>query len=596
MPIKVQCKGCKKVLKAPDKARGKALKCPACGERIRVPAGKSSSAGQRSSSAKKRPPKKQKSEEDGLDFLAGIDLSDSSRIEDRHVKICPKCAAEVDEEDEICENCGVIIETGQLSKKEVRRRARRGPDPDEFYPIAWSDPWKFTLNHIKVILKTILIWTVFGTLYLCCFAMSGWCTNIPPKLFWLGLSVVSSLGLYGWFFYLQLEIIKLTFAKKEILKKTSADPFSAISLGLKLLVWQYVVMIPLWVIFLAIAPFLPIIRIPVFLFLLFLPAFIYPIAMTHFSMKYTYKAFLPFNLIKYFFNTMGASLYWLLVSFTVFLLNFILIGLGAWFISPLYEWFLGVLISFASWCAELCGSEAFTELLELSFMQYLFVGIGGVLLVGTFCLITSILLAPISIYIMRLTGLYGYYNQESLDLTRFQGADVKAPFGARYVAFIVDRFITGLFYVAILSIFMILAWGVMFMISTPTEEDAAAAALEPALTGMEFINMMFNTYRIPIVLGNLLMSYISYRYFITSITGPSQATLGKHALGIYVCDKKGKRLTIKHALTRFFYREILGTFTLGYSYILAAFNDEQETLHDKMTETQVLWKGDDDRS
>src|SRR5690348_3791792 len=40
MPVKVRCSGCQKVLNAPERARGKAIKCPDCATVIKVPAEK----------------------------------------------------------------------------------------------------------------------------------------------------------------------------------------------------------------------------------------------------------------------------------------------------------------------------------------------------------------------------------------------------------------------------------------------------------------------------------------------------------------------------------------------------------------------------
>ena len=85
MPVKIRCRGCEKVLNAPDKARGRVIKCPNCGTKLKVPGGPAKS---------KKPAKKpQKKSAGDDDFLSGLDFS---RAESEDEKVCPFCAAEMD--------------------------------------------------------------------------------------------------------------------------------------------------------------------------------------------------------------------------------------------------------------------------------------------------------------------------------------------------------------------------------------------------------------------------------------------------------------------------------------------------------------------
>ena len=559
MPVKVRCKECQKVLKAPDKARGKAIKCPECGARVRVPSGEKKSSSKRPT--KKRRPKKVKEQEtDGLGFLTGLDLGDSQRIEHKHIAICPKCAVEVDEEDEVCENCGVIIATGKLSDKEVRRRERRGPDPAEFYPVAWSDPWQFTLAHSKLVMKTIGVWTFFGMFVFVCLRMVFYCDSLPPALFWMGLLGVSVLGILGWFFTLQMEIIRLTLAKKKVLKKVAFDPFTAISLGLKFFIWPIVLIIP------------------------GISSFVYPIAMTHLAMPYTYKAFLPVTMIKLYYKNFGASLYWRLITTVIGIFNFIILVVGL-----LYSGFL--LRQILIFIAYIVGFMVEINPDDPSFMVTLLSAGMHIIVWAVTAFVIALLTAPSAIYIMRLTGLYGYYNQEKLELVRFQAVNIKAPFGARYIAHLVDVLITLLFTAIVFSFFAGAIYMANYIFGNFTPPDG-----QDSLTWAQVYPKYISIASTSGGLTSLLFGGFLWKYFVGGETGPSQATLGKHAMGLIVTDHKGKRLKPKQAWKRLFFRRILGWFTLGISYATAAFNEEQETMHDKMTQTQVLWKGDDDRS
>src|SRR5262245_36322270 len=121
MPVKIRCRGCDKTLSAPDKARGKVIQCPQCGQKLKVPAEEGQP--QRAKVAKGA---KQPSPMDSAEFIAGLDLSN---LESGDERVCPFCAAEMKGEDPICRNCGMNTETGAMDAREAKKRARKGPDP-----------------------------------------------------------------------------------------------------------------------------------------------------------------------------------------------------------------------------------------------------------------------------------------------------------------------------------------------------------------------------------------------------------------------------------------------------------------------------------
>ncbi|MEO1996365.1 MAG: hypothetical protein ABGZ17_13940, partial [Planctomycetaceae bacterium] len=170
MPVRVRCPDCEKVLKLPDAARGKVAKCSGCGGRVRVPSGQSS----------KPQNKRERSEspapggEPDDDFLSGIDLR---RAEDFDTPLCPKCAAEVDEEDIECPACGINLTTGVLSEKQRYLRARKGPDSDLFYGKVWSDAWEFLLENWRLAFQTFMIWTICSTANFSAAYIQSWCVD-----------------------------------------------------------------------------------------------------------------------------------------------------------------------------------------------------------------------------------------------------------------------------------------------------------------------------------------------------------------------------------------------------------------------------------
>jgi uncharacterized RDD family membrane protein YckC len=69
-----------------------------------------------------------------------------------------------------------------------------------------------------------------------------------------------------------------------------------------------------------------------------------------------------------------------------------------------------------------------------------------------------------------------------------------------------------------------------------------------------------------------------------------QATVGKMALGIIVTDLEGRRLGFGRATGRYF-AKILSALILGIGFLMAAFTERKQGLHDMVASTLVV-KGD----
>ena len=66
-----------------------------------------------------------------------------------------------------------------------------------------------------------------------------------------------------------------------------------------------------------------------------------------------------------------------------------------------------------------------------------------------------------------------------------------------------------------------------------------------------------------------------------------QATLGKMALSLQVTDLEGRRITFAKATGRFF-AKYLSVLTLGIGYLMAAFTERKQALHDIIAGTLVV--------
>ncbi len=560
MPVKVRCPGCQKVLNAPDQARGKAIRCPNCEERIRVPAGEGAAAPSSksaSSAARKKPAKPAQSRKparaaataDEDNFLSDLDLR---RVEDQQVRICPKCAAEVDEEDVICHACGVDLATGELSEQERKKRSRRGPDPAEFYSNAWSESWEFLMNHKNWAVRTGLYWTLFFMLYLNATFMVAWVDRMPPKVFWMFLASLFSMGIAGWYWFLSIEIITLTLARKKRIKRLDFDFFSCIALGFKAFAWPYIMLIPVsW--------FPP---------LWILPAVAFPVAMIHFSMPYTYKAWLPWDLLKIFAKNAAPTLYWQMMALAV---NLVLFGVSivfAVFFVPIFAWVSALSVRFGMWFLELVGENPSEDSWMVIGLAYLTANIMGTVFLMPFLIGYGFS----SVFLMRANGLLAYYRRETLDLVNDTDANKPAGFWVRYLAAMVDFLLLPL---------------TSFLIFKNKLSTAVIWVYNVAIFASWF-------YELAAMMQGLVMAWPlinAFLYFVLQEGSPERQTVGKHAFGLIVVDMQGKELTPGLASKRFFCK-LLSCLTLGFGFAMAGFTEKKQALHDIMAGTQVVWKGE----
>ena len=78
-----------------------------------------------------------------------------------------------------------------------------------------------------------------------------------------------------------------------------------------------------------------------------------------------------------------------------------------------------------------------------------------------------------------------------------------------------------------------------------------------------------------------------YLYYALMESSSSQATVGKLALGIKVTDLEGNRVTFWRALGRSL-AKIISAIILFIGYIMAAFTERKQALHDKIANTLVV--------
>jgi uncharacterized RDD family membrane protein YckC len=115
---------------------------------------------------------------------------------------------------------------------------------------------------------------------------------------------------------------------------------------------------------------------------------------------------------------------------------------------------------------------------------------------------------------------------------------------------------------------------------------AAAASVDALVIG-SFVRFI-DTYVVPDGVLRLLAGTILYcAYYAGFHSSSSQATPGKKYLGIKVTDYEGGRIGLGRAIGRYF-ATLLSFIVLGIGFLMAAFTQKRQTLHDMICSTLVV--------
>lgn len=94
--------------------------------------------------------------------------------------------------------------------------------------------------------------------------------------------------------------------------------------------------------------------------------------------------------------------------------------------------------------------------------------------------------------------------------------------------------------------------------------------------------------RMSAMVTHLVIFIASIAYYVGFLAGPWQATPGKRLFGIYVMTKDGRRLTVLHAVGRYF-AYLLSFITLYIGFFIAGWTREKTALHDIICGTRVVY-------
>ncbi|GEM_PF-1434570 len=571
MPVKVRCE-CGAGISAPDAARGKTIKCKKCGSPVRVPGG-----GKKAARRKRADPTPLDVHDE--DFFSNIDMG---RAEDRNVQVCPKCATEVDEDDIECPECGINLETGELSTKQSNLRKYKGPNPDDFYKISWSDSFDYLKKNLGIAISLCIFWSLFMTLYTATLFMVFYCEKTPLILFWSFVTVLCGAAPQGCFWQLWIETIKITMDGKDKLQRFRFEFFTDVVLGIKATVWPIALALPLVLLILwgvgmavgfggvsaiagvsqALAISIPIVYL--------LPLMCYPVAMSHLASKYPFRAYLPAHMFRITFANFAPVAWWFLMGLALLLISLGAVVAMGFFWDEVYGQFGNGVLRLI----ELCGISIKED--DRGFMfSVTLIGIALPLLALMY-LVKSVFLCIPMMMLVRANGLLARYNARTLELGFRVVANRPAGFWVRYLAFLIDACVIGAFYLLMILGFYGLNWCV--------------AALEMAPETIERT-------KDSIYWGGIVgMIGIPFLYFLLE-GGPTACTLGMRAIGLTVIQPGRKRMQSNAVVMRAFLRTLIIALSIAlppvaFAFAMCGMNSEKQALHDKITGTNVVWRGE----
>lgn len=551
MPVKIRCRGCDKTLSAPDKARGKVIQCPQCGAKLKVPGEEAPSKGSRTGRSGKQPVSMQ----DSSEFIAALDLSN---IESHDERICPYCAAEMSGEGPVCRSCGMNTETGAMDAREAKKRARKGPDPALFYSQAWTDGIQFVKEQKGLALRTGWYMSVLAVLSNGCAGMVEYCDRGPPKFFWMMLTFLTTLGIFGWFWFLTYKVIESTMNRDEkVLERIQFDMFSVISLGLRFLFWPMICAGPL------------VLTLPL------VPLF-YPLATIHLTQKYTYKAWVGWEMLKILLRNFGPAAYYCVLALVVLIPVLIVAAPLMWLMgldgggNPFLAGNVtSVCQKITTWFLQMTGDSQPNPETFVFILCMLPLKIGA-----AFLFLTPIYLAAAlpAVFMMRVNGLLGHYNRETLGLVNYLPPNTPATFWVRALAYTIDMCLYP--FASILVV-----------------KEPKAVLVGWFVNAIIFLTWWFVPAMLPMV-GFLWQAYMFWMYFAVQEATTTRTTIGKDAFGLIINDMNNKQLTLKQASMRVLGRFVCFPLTLGGGYLLAAL-PQKRGLHDMIAGTRCCWRGGD---
>ncbi len=164
-----------------------------------------------------------------------------------------------------------------------------------------------------------------------------------------------------------------------------------------------------------------------------------------------------------------------------------------------------------------------------------------------------------------------------------------AGFWRRFLAYIIDSLIIGAVqFILMLPFFLIFGVG-LFGLENGFDDGYSISSMHFIQHNNEVEIVAVSLMIAFIIIMVILSIIIQWLYFALMEASSRQATLGKMAIGLYVTDLDGNRISFGKATGRYFGKIISGLI-LNIGYILAGVTEKKQALHDMMAGCLVLRK------
>lgn len=158
-----------------------------------------------------------------------------------------------------------------------------------------------------------------------------------------------------------------------------------------------------------------------------------------------------------------------------------------------------------------------------------------------------------------------------------------AGFWKRFLAYIIDGIIINIaLSILLIPLFIVLGIGV-FSQEFGDMGEFVALRSDPSQSEILIAGAIIMT----ILIFMLTSFVVNWLYYAIMESSTRQATLGKMAVGLIVTDIGGNRISFGRASGRFF-GKILSGAILNIGYIMAAFTQKKQALHDMLADCIVI--------
>jgi len=157
-----------------------------------------------------------------------------------------------------------------------------------------------------------------------------------------------------------------------------------------------------------------------------------------------------------------------------------------------------------------------------------------------------------------------------------------AGFWERVAAYLIDGLIVGIPFWLVVIAFIFMSGGLGMIIH---RFPAGSQPMDPR-EAMALVGPFFMAF----FLGWLVFLILVWLYFAGMESSARQATFGKSVMSLRVTNYEGQRISFGHATGRFFAKIVSGMIPFAIGYIMAAFTERKQALHDLIAGTLVLRK------